>query len=59
MMEEDRDFEDFKRFTKWVHANKESCDQTVSYQDYLKFKAVSQFPEGGKSMYVYMCIACG
>ena len=49
MMEKDEDFEDFKNFKEWIHANKEeSGDQMVSYQDYQKFKAVSEFPEGGK-----------
>ena len=50
MMEKDEDFEDFKNFKEWIHAKKEeSGDQkTVSYQDYQKFKAASEFPEGGK-----------
>ena len=49
MMEKDEDFEDFKNSKEWIHANKEeSGDQMVSYQDYQKFKAVSEFSEGGK-----------
>ena len=49
MMEEDKDFEDFKKFKEWVRANKESGgDQSVFYQDYQKFKAASEFPVGGK-----------
>ena len=47
-MEEDKDFEEFKKFKKWANANKESGDQPLSYQDYLKFKAASEFPKGGK-----------
>ena len=49
MMAEDKHFEQFKKFKKWVEANKESSgDRLSSYQDFLKFKAASEFPESGK-----------
>ena len=45
-MAEDKDFEEFKNFKEWVEANKESSgDQLSSYQDFLKFKGASGFPE--------------
>ena len=42
MMAEDKDFEEFKNFKE------SSGDQLSSYQDFLKFKGASGFPEGGK-----------
>ena len=49
MMAEDKHFEQFKKFKKWVEAIKESSgDRLSSYQDFLKFKAASEFPESGK-----------
>ena len=47
MAEDNKDFEDFLRFKKWIEASK---DQQLSpYQDFLKFKAGrSESPDGGK-----------
>lgn len=48
MIEEDKDFECFKKFKEWIQAEKAAGDQTKAYQDYQKFRSASELQESGK-----------